>query len=329
MAKDVLVYVECKDNAARKVSLELLSRGKELADTLSSKLYAVVMGHQVKHIAEAVKAFADVVLCVEDEKLKNYRWDTYASAFENVLNAYTPYLVIGGATLLGKDLFPRLASRSRSPLISDSIGIELNEAGVKVKKPIFGGRIHSWIEWGRDSAIYITFRPNSFSVQEAGKSGEIIEEHPVIAEDGRLSLVSTEMKPSAQADLQETDFIVCGGRGMKGPEHFTALEELAQILDGRVGASRGAVDNKWRDYDEQIGKSGKTVSPKLYIGCGVSGALHHIMGMDTSKAIVAINKDANAPIFQYADYGIVGDLFEVVPLLTGELKRAKGMTPNG
>lgn len=116
---------------------------------------------------------------------------------------------------------------------------------------------------------------------------------------------------------------------MKGPEHFTALEELAQILDGRVGASRGAVDNKWRDYDEQIGKSGKTVSPKLYIGCGVSGALHHIMGMDTSKAIVAINKDANAPIFQYADYGIVGDLFEVVPLLTGELKRAKGMTPNG
>ena len=245
------------------------------------------------------------------------------------MHAYTPYLVICGATLQGRDLFPRLAARSRSPLISDAIGIELNETGVQVKKPIFGGRIHSWIEWKGDSAIYVTFRPNSFSIREADKSGEVVDEHPVITEDGRLNLLSTEMKPSAQADLQEIDFIVCGGRGMKGPEHFEALEKLAEVLDGRVGASRGAVDNKWRDYDDQIGKSGKTVSPKLYIGCGVSGALHHIMGMDTSKVIVVINKDANAPIFQYADYGIVGDLFEIVPLLTEELRSAKGIASNG
>ncbi|HEX2966426.1 MAG TPA: electron transfer flavoprotein subunit alpha/FixB family protein [Syntrophorhabdaceae bacterium] len=329
MAKDVLVYVECRDNAARKVSFELLSKGKDLADTLSSKVYAVVMGHQVAAIADSLRTFADTVLHVDDEKLKDYRWDTYTSAFEDLLHKYKPYLVIGGSTILGKDLFPRLAARSKSPLISDAIGIELSGNSLRVKKPIFGGRIHSWLEWKNDSAIYVTFRPNSFSVQEGNKSGEIIEEHPAIAEDSRLVLLNTEKKPSAQVDLQEADFIVCGGRGMKGPEHFGALEELAGILDGRVGASRGAVDNKWRDYDDQIGKSGKTVSPKLYVGCGISGALHHIMGMDTSKVIVAINKDANAPIFQYADYGIAGDLFEVVPILTEELKRAKEKTSNG
>jgi electron transfer flavoprotein alpha subunit len=171
--------------------------------------------------------------------------------------------------------------------------------------------------------MFITFRPNSFSVEKRGLSGEIVEEQVEITLDPRLRTVSIEKNLSRKVDLQEADFIICGGRGMKGAEEFQLLEEIAGLMGGRVGASRAVVDSKWRDYDDQIGKSGKTVSPKLYIGCGVSGALHHIMGMDTSKVIVAINKDPNAPIFQHADYGITEDLFNVLPALKEELKIVK------
>ena len=329
MSKDVFVYIETKDNAARKVSFELLSLGREMASAFSSKLYAVLIGSGVEHIADSLRACADTILLVNDDIFKNFRCDTFASAFESLLNKYKPYLVIGGSTIMGKDLFPRLAARFQKPIISDATGMEFNESSVKVKKPIFGGKINSWIECRNTSTVFITFRPNSFSILEGSKDAEVVKENPVVAEDTRLKMLGAEIKPTIQIDLQESDFIICGGRGMKGPEQFGVLEEIAGLMGGRVGASRGAVDNKWRDYDDQIGKSGRTVSPKIYIGCGVSGALHHIMGMDTSKVIVAVNKDANAPIFQYADYGIVEDLFEVVPLLKEELNIVKEKAVDG
>lgn len=169
----------------------------------------------------------------------------------------------------------------------------------------------------------ITFRPNSFSVEKLSLSGEIVEEKIDIFKDQKFNVLSVNKGGIEKVDLQEADFIICGGRGMKGPENFQVLEEIANIMGGRVGASRAVVDSKWREYDDQVGKSGKTVSPKLYIGCGVSGALHHTMGMDTSKIIVAVNKDPNAPIFNYADYGIVDDLFNVLPLLKQELAKSK------
>ncbi len=323
MSKGVFAYVECKDNAARKSSFELLSKGKEIADNLSSKLYAILIGHKVKDIAESLKTFSDVIIVVDDELLKEYRWDTHTTVFEGLIKKYNPSIVIGPSTITGKDFFPRLAARFRSPLVSDAIGAHFDNGNIKISKPIFGGRVVSLIECKADSMILVTFRPNSFSVDHRSLAGEIIEEQVRVEQDQRLRTVSTEKNLSKKVDLQETDFIVCGGRGMKGTEEFRLLEEIAHLMGGRVGASRAVVDSKWRDYDDQIGKSGKTVSPKLYIGCGVSGALHHIMGMNTSKVIVAINKDPNAPIFKYADYGITEDLFTVLPALKEELKTIK------
>jgi electron transfer flavoprotein alpha subunit len=323
MSKDVFVYIELKENVARKSAFELLSKGKEIADNLVSRLYAIVIGCQIKGIAELLKGFSDTVIVVDDEALKEYRWDTYTAVFEGLMKKYNPHMVIGASTVTGKDFFPRLAARFRCPIVSDAIGIDFYNDNIKIKKPIFGGRIISWLECKSDTTIFVTFRPNSFSVEKRDLGGEIVEEQVEIVQDQRLRTISIEKNLSRKVDLQEADFIICGGRGMKGAEEFKLLEEIADLMGGRVGASRAVVDSKWRDYDDQIGKSGKTVSPKLYIGCGVSGALHHIMGMDTSKVIVAINKDPKAPIFQYADYGIVEDLFGVLPFLKEELKIAK------
>jgi electron transfer flavoprotein alpha subunit len=208
-------------------------------------------------------------------------------------------------------------------MLSDAVGIDFHENGVKIKKPLFGGKIISWITCKDGSRLFVTFRPNSFAVEKRELNGEIIEEQFDGVKDPKVNVIRTEKHVSKKVDLQEADFIICGGRGMKGPEHFQALEEIADIMGGRVGASRAVVDSKWREYEDQVGKSGKTVSPKLYIGCGVSGALHHTMGMDTSKVIVAVNKDPNAPIFHYADYGIVDDLFAILPFLKEELKKTK------
>ncbi len=323
MAKDIFILIECKDGSIRKTSFELLSKGKELTEKLSSTLYAVVLGFGIKNIAEELSPFADKVLNMDMEPLKDYRWDTYTNALEYLIKKYSPYLVFGASTITGKDLFPRVAARLDSPSISDAVGIEIQDGEIKVKKPIYGGKIISWVTTQNAPTSLVTFRPNSFSVEKRQGDGEVIEEKTEFNLDSRINIVKTDKGGSKKVDLQEADFIICGGRGMKGPENFNLLEDIAAILGGRVGASRAVVDSKWRDYEDQVGKSGKTVSPKLYIGCGVSGALHHTMGMDTSKVIVAINKDPNALIFQYADYGIVDDLFQILPALKKGLESSK------
>ena len=323
MPKDVFVFVELKEGTVRKVSLELLSKGKEIAGHFSSTLYAVLIGHNVKDIAATIQPFSDKVIVIDNENLADYRWDTYTGIFEGLLRKYSPFAVLGASTVTGKDLFPRLAARFNGAMVSDAVGIDFHDSGVKIKKPLFGGKVISWITCSEDSVIFITFRPNSFGVEKGSLNGEVVEEQFEVVKDPKMNIISAEKHVSEKVDLQEADFIICGGRGMKGPEHFQVLEEIAGIMGGRVGASRAVVDSKWREYDDQVGKSGKTVSPKLYIGCGISGALHHTMGMDTSKVIVAINKDPNAPIFHYADYGIVDDAFAVLPVLKEALKKTR------
>ncbi len=323
MSKDIFVFVEMKDGAVRKAAMELLSVGRELALKLGSKLYAVVMGSDLNKVVEEVKSAAEAVLVVESGALKEYRNDTYAGVLEALIRKYEPAFLFGSATVTGKDMFPRLAARLNAAVVSDAVGMELAEGAVRVKKPLYGGKIVSWIALSGEAIGLVTFRPNSFPIERPGLDGAVIVEDAVVQEDPRLALVGIEKGGGKKVDLQEADFIICGGRGMKDSESFGLLEGIADLMGGRVGASRAVVDSKWRDYDDQIGKSGKTVSPKLYIGCGVSGALHHIMGMDTSKVIVAVNRDPNAIIFQYADYGIVDDLFAFLPALKGELKRAK------
>ncbi|HON85218.1 MAG TPA: electron transfer flavoprotein subunit alpha/FixB family protein [Syntrophorhabdaceae bacterium] len=323
MSKDIFVFIECKEGSIRKTSFELLSKGKELAEKLSSELYAVLLGFDTKSLIDEIKPFAHKILSVDTELLKDYRWDTYTDAMEYLIKKYSPYLVLGASTITGKDLFPRLAARLDAPIVSDAIGIEVIDGEIKIKKPIYGGKIISWVTTQNTPISIVTFRPNSFSIVKGDTAAEVIDERLEISMDSRINTNRIDKGGSKKVDLQEADFIICGGRGMKGPENFNILEEIAEILGGRVGASRAVVDSKWRDYEDQVGKSGKTVSPKLYIGCGVSGALHHTMGMDTSKVIVAVNKDPNALIFQYADYGIVDDLFNILPALKDGLKNLK------
>lgn len=323
MSKDIFVFIECKDGSIRKVSFELLSKAKEIAEKSLSIVYAVIIGNDITVLANQLKEFADKVIVVNNEKLTNYRWDTFTQVMEQLIKKYKPYAVFGASTITGKDIFPRLAARFNGAIVSDAVGAVSDGESIKIKKPLFGGKIISWVACKDDSTFFVTFRPNSFSVENRSLSGELIDEKVDVVDDSRISLVGTDKTGSKKVDLQEADFIICGGRGMKGPENFQVLEEIAEAMGGRVGASRAVVDSKWREYSDQIGKSGKTVSPKLYIGCGVSGALHHTMGMDTSKVIVAINKDPNALIFQYADYGIVDDIFSILPALKEELIKAK------
>lgn len=323
MSKDVLVFVECKDSMPRKASLELLSAGRQIASKFSSGLFAVLIGSGVKGAAEAVSRFCDRVIVADDVSLADYSWDSTGSALQEILKKYSPMIVLGTSSVTGKDLFPRLAARLGSAMVSDAVGFDFNGDSLKIKKPLYGGKVISWIALETGSMAIVTFRPNSFAVIEPGDKGEIIEEPSNVRTNPAVKVLSFEKTGSKKVDLQEADFIICGGRGMKAAEHFSLLDEIGDLMGGRVGASRTVVDAKWREYDDQIGKSGKTVSPKLYIGCGVSGALHHIMGMDTSKVIVAINKDPNAPIFQYADYGVVDDVFAVLPALKEELKKVR------
>ena len=323
MSKDIFVFIERKDGAVRKVSFELLSKAKEIAGNISSDSYAILVGHNIKETAEELKAYADKIIVVDKEILQEYRWDTYTQAMEYLVKKYNPKMVFGASTATGKDLFPRLAARLEMPIVSDAIGIDFEGQEMKIKKPLYGGKVISWVTFSGGKNTFVTFRPNTFSIEKKMLNGEIIEETMDVQKDTRINVLGIHKANIKKIDLQEADFIICGGRGMKGPENFQDLEEIAGIMGGRAGASRAVVDAKWRDYDDQVGKSGKTVSPKLYIGCGISGALHHTMGMDTSKVIVAINKDPNAPIFQYADYGIVDDIFTILPVLREGLKKAK------
>lgn len=323
MANDIFVFVEYKDGSVRKVSLELLTKGKEIAAKKGATLYAGIIGWQVKDIVDTVMGFADKVIVVDNETLKDYRYDAYVSVLEQLIKKYQPSMVFGGSTVTGKDMFPRLAARLNVPIISDAVGVAFDGDRLKIKKPLYGGKVISWLSIKEGVYPLVTFRPNSFSVEKLPSNGEVIEEKIDVSKDPKIVVLKADKGSTKKVDLQEADFIICGGRGMKGPENFQALEEIADIMGGRVGASRAVVDSKWREYDDQVGKSGKSVSPKLYIGCGVSGALHHTMGMDTSKVIVAVNKDPNAPIFGYADYGIVDDLFNVLPALKEELIKSK------
>jgi electron transfer flavoprotein alpha subunit len=323
MSRGVFVFIECKEGAIRKASFELLSKAKEVAEKISAESYAILIGSNVKQTAEELKTYSDKVIVVDKEILKEYRWDTYTQVMEYLVKKYNPKMVFGASTITGKDLFPRLAARLEMPIVSDAIGIDFEGEEMKIKKPLYGGKIISWVSFKGSKNTILTFRPNTFLIEKKMLNGEIIEETIDVQKDTRINVTGIQKAGTKKIDLQEADFIICGGRGMKGPDNFQALEEIADVMGGRAGASRAVVDAKWRDYDDQIGKSGKTVSPKLYIGCGISGALHHTMGMDTSKIIVAINKDPNAPIFQYADYGIVDDIFNILPILKEELKKTK------
>lgn len=319
MAKKIIVLAEAKNNELRNVSFEAIAAAKELAD--GGEVTAVLAGEAIASLGEQLFQYgADRVIVVEHPELANYTTDAYKQAYLQVFDKENPDIVVLGHTSVGKDLSPRLAVKLDGALFSDVVAIEAGDTPV-FTRPIYSGKAFEKRKAVEEGPYIVTIRPNNIAAlaKEESASGEV-ETHSVDIQDLRTIVKDVVKKATGGVDLSEANIIVAGGRGVKSADGFKPLQELADLLGGAVGASRGACDAEYCDYSLQIGQTGKVVTPDLYIAVGLSGAIQHLAGMSNSKVIVAINKDPEAPIFEVADYGIVGDLFEVVPLLTEELK---------
>ncbi|MEH7451800.1 electron transfer flavoprotein subunit alpha/FixB family protein [Gottfriedia acidiceleris] len=319
MSRKVLVLGEVREGSLRNVSFEAVSTAKTVAE--GGEVVAVLVGKSVSSLAtEMIQYGADRAIVVEDEKLASYTSDGYSQALLAVIDQEKPEGLVFGHTALGKDLSPKLAARMQSGLISDVTAIEVAGGNIVFTRPIYSGKAFEK-KVMVDPFIFATIRPNNISALEkdATRTGDV-STVSVEIKDLRSIVKDVVRKASEGVDLSEAKVVVAGGRGVKSEEGFNPLKELASVLGAAVGASRGACDANYCDYSLQIGQTGKVVTPDLYIACGISGAIQHLAGMSNSKVIVAINKDPEANIFKVADYGIVGDLFEVLPLLTEEFK---------
>jgi len=328
MANSVWVFAEVKDGKIKKVAYEMLSKGKKMAEKLGGDLSAVLMGHNVESLAEQLGHYgAEKVYLADNELLKDYTSDAYNKVMVDLIKANEPAVVLFGATILGKDLSPRVAASLAVGVAADCTGIGMDDNGkLTATRPMFAGKAFVDLYFSDNKPSIASVRPNALTASppDESKKAEVVKVDVNISSDDIRTVIKEITKTASERpDLTEAEFIVSGGRGMKGPENFKLLEDLADVLGATVGASRAAVDAGWRPVDDQVGQTGKVVSPNLYIACGISGAIQHLAGMSTSKYIVSINKDSEAPIFQKADYGIVDDLLKVVPVLTEEMKKLK------
>ena len=320
MGKKILMLAEVRDGKLRNVSFEVLAAAKQMAD--GGKVISAVFGNVAHTCAEQLAHYgADQVYMVSDSQLDTYTTDSYTQVFTQVIQRIQPDAILLGHTTIGKDMAPRVAARLELGLISDCTDVQVNRDEVIFVRPIYAGRAFQKRKVVRGT-IFATIRPNNIAIREPDPSrlADIVKFDAEI-KDVRTAVKDVVRKASSGMDLSEAKIIVSGGRGVKSAEGFQLLYELAEVLGAAVGASRGACDAGFCDYSLQIGQTGKVVTPDLYIACGISGAIQHVAGMSNSKVIVAINKDPEAPIFQIADYGVVGDLFEVVPMLTKEFKK--------
>jgi len=325
MAKGIWIIIEQSKLEIRKVSLELLSQGRIIADKAGEELVAVILGKGVSDLSAKVAEYgADKVILLDDDKLEGYTTGAYTSALNKLIRKEEPLAVLTGNTAIGKDLAPRLAQRLGVGMASDCVGVEYDDANVLAfKRPIYGGKAFAELS-ATSRPVLATIRPNTFPIAEPDgtrKAETVSESVDIDPADLRAIVKEVILAASSRPELVEANVIISGGRGMKGPENYHILEECADVIGAAVGASRAAVDAGWIEEKFQVGQTGKTVAPTLYIACGISGAIQHVAGMGTSKVIVAINKDPDANIFTLADYGIVGDLFEIVPMLTEEFKK--------
>ncbi|KPB05479.1 electron transfer flavoprotein subunit alpha/FixB family protein [Bacillus sp. CHD6a] len=320
MARKVLTLAEVRDSALRNVSFEAIAAGKTVAE--GGEVVSVLVGEGVGSLAQELIAYgADRVVTIEHANLKAYTSDGYSQALKAVIDSENPEGIIFGHTALGKDLSPKLASKLNSGLISDATEVEEVGGNLVFTRPIYSGKAFEK-KIVTDGVIFATVRPNNIASLEKddSRTGDV-SSLDVDVKDLRTIIKEVVRKATEGVDLSEAKVVVAGGRGVKSEEGFEPLKELADVLGAAVGASRGACDADYCDYSLQIGQTGKVVTPDLYIACGISGAIQHLAGMSNSKVIVAINKDPEANIFKVADYGIVGDLFEVVPMLTAEFKK--------
>ena len=319
---NVLAVLEQRGGVLKQVALEALTAARQLADPSGGSVDALVLGPTGMDVSELGKFGADQIIVGEGDGLSLYQPDYYAAATVMQAQSGAYGVVLMAATAMGKDLGPRVASRLDCPLAADVTALEAGE-GITVSRPVYSGKAVYRLEITKSPCV-ISVRPNVFQPSENARDATTVNVTPP---DGAMLSRTVEVKEpdKARLDVAEALIVVSGGRGLKEPENFTLVEDLADALgNAAVGASRAVVDAGWRPHADQVGQTGKTVSPQLYVAIGISGAIQHLAGMRTSKVIVAINKDKDAPIFKIADYGIVGDLFEIVPRLTQEIKKLRG-----
>jgi len=324
MSNDVLVVAEVREGELKKVTLEMIGKGTEIARALGGAVNVVLVGSGVSPLADTVGRYGvQKVYLADDPALENYAPQAYTKLLSDLIKEADPAVILLAASTRGKDLAPRVAARLAVGLASDCTGIEVQDGRLLITRPIYAGKaVAKVMEETRPQMA--TVRPNIFPAARPDTSSTAeVENISVDTGDVRAKVIEMLKEAGERVELTEADIVVSGGRGMKGPENFALLEKLADILGAAVGASRAAVDAGWRDHSHQVGQTGKVVTPTLYVACGISGAIQHLAGMKTSKYILAINKDPEAPIFKVADYGIVGDLFKVVPVLTEEFKKMK------
>ena len=316
----VLVFIEQRDGQVRSVSREALGEATRLASALGGEVVGVCAAPADPGLAALGDAGAGRVLLATNAAVARYEGAGYAAAVAQAVEAVKPAAVLFAGSSMGRDLAPRVAARLGVGLATDCTAIAAAGGVVTARRPVFAGKAIQQLRFPKSPAV-ATLRPKVFApVSGAGKSA-VVEPIDVAIEPSRAKVRDVLAQAGGRADLTEAEIIVSGGRGLKGPEHFALIEALAEALGATVGASRAVVDAGWRPHSEQVGQTGKTVSPKLYVAVGISGAIQHLAGMSSSRCIVAINKDPDAPIFKVADYGVVGDLFEIVPALTEAVKR--------
>jgi len=322
MAKGVWIVAEQRDGAFRKISFELASTARKLADVLGEEVCAVLCGSGIEGIAGQLGKFGvDKVFVADDPALEPYTTDAHAAAVAKAVKENDPAILLLGASTQGKDLSARLVGKLATGMATDCTDVKIADGKLLAIRPMYAGKCFGEVVFSTFPQM-ASLRPNVFPMVENEKAGAVVKFDPALdAGQLKTKVLEVQKDTSGKADLTEANVIVSGGRGMKGPEGYAILEELAAVLGATVGASRAAVDAGWRPQSDQVGQTGKIVSPNLYVACGISGAIQHLAGMSSSKFIVAINKDAEAPIFTKADYGIVDDLFKVVPEFTKECKK--------
>ncbi len=323
--KNIFVFVEQREGKIQNVGLELLGKARELADNLGQDVYALFLGANIKAQAQDLIAYgADKVLLIEDESLAVYTTEPYTQAIAQLINDKKPSIVLIGSTTIGRDLGPRVAARVNTGLTADCTKLEINEEDKELwsTRPAFGGNLMATIICPNHRPQMSTVRPGVMQkmAKDEGRKGEVIEEKIAFNKDKFKVKVLETVKKESKVDITEAKVLVSGGRGVANKEGFKKLEDLAKELKGEVASSRAMVDAGIMPHERQVGQTGKTVRPNLYVACGISGAIQHLAGMESSEFIVAINKDKFAPIMQVADLGIVGDLQKIVPMLTERLR---------
>ncbi len=338
--KGVYVFAQQVDNEVSSIALELIGKGKALAEDLGEEVTAVLVGSDVMGLTDILAEYgADRIIVIDDPELKDYRTEPYTHAIASVIEEFKPEIFLIGATAIGRDLGPRVCARVHTGLTADCTQLDIGDFPLTpqegketlhnqllMTRPAFGGNTIATIACPDFRPQMATVRPGVMQKlpREAGRKAEIIEYNPgFVPNDNYVEIMEIVKAVSNVADIQDAKILVSGGRGVGSPENFKILDDLAEAIGGTVSCSRAVVDAGWKPKDMQVGQTGKTVRPHVYFAIGISGAIQHVAGMEESDIIIAINKDESAPIFEVADYGVVGDLNKIVPLLTQKIKEAK------